>query len=64
MPEEPADRQDLELDSVQLGDWFNGAPFGLNDCDGWHRSATGDIAQQFQRFIQTDAAINPGIPAW
>ena len=52
-------------DSVQVGDWAVaiGAPFGLEtSVTAGIVSATGrDItAQQFQRFIQTDAAINPG----
>jgi serine protease Do len=53
-------------DSVQVGDWAVaiGAPFGLEaTVTAGIVSATGrDLigAQQFQHFIQTDAAINPG----
>jgi serine protease Do len=52
-------------DGVQVGDWAVaiGAPFGLEtSVTAGIVSATGrDItAQQFQHFIQTDAAINPG----
>jgi serine protease Do len=53
-------------DGVQVGDWVVaiGSPFGLEaTVTAGIVSATGrDIqgAQQFQHFIQTDAAINPG----
>jgi len=53
-------------DAVQVGDWAVaiGAPFGLEaTVTAGIVSATGrDLvgAQQFQHFIQTDAAINPG----
>jgi serine protease Do len=52
-------------DSVQVGDWAVaiGAPFGLEtSVTAGIVSATGrdNIGQQFQHFIQTDAAINPG----
>jgi serine protease Do len=53
-------------DAVQVGDWAVaiGSPFGLEaTVTAGIVSATGrDIvgAQQFQHFIQTDAAINPG----
>ncbi|HUS08186.1 MAG TPA: Do family serine endopeptidase [Bryobacteraceae bacterium] len=53
-------------DAVQVGDWAVaiGSPFGLEaTVTAGIVSATGrDVpgAQQFQHFIQTDAAINPG----
>ncbi len=53
-------------EAVQVGDWAVaiGSPFGLEaTVTAGIVSATGrDIAgaQQFQHFIQTDAAINPG----
>jgi serine protease Do len=53
-------------DSVQVGDWAVaiGSPFGLEaSVTAGIVSATGrDVpgSQQFQHFIQTDAAINPG----
>jgi serine protease Do len=53
-------------DAVQVGEWAVaiGSPFGLEaSVTAGIISATGrDIrgAQQFQHFIQTDAAINPG----
>ena len=53
-------------DSVQVGDWAVaiGSPFGLEaTVTAGIVSATGrDVpgSQQFQHFIQTDAAINPG----
>ncbi|HYO80823.1 MAG TPA: Do family serine endopeptidase [Bryobacteraceae bacterium] len=53
-------------DAVQVGDWAIaiGSPFGLEaTVTAGIVSATGrdiDGAQQFQHFIQTDAAINPG----
>ncbi|HXP84664.1 MAG TPA: Do family serine endopeptidase [Bryobacteraceae bacterium] len=53
-------------DGMQVGDWTVaiGSPFGLEETvTAGIVSATGrdiDGAQQFQHFIQTDAAINPG----
>jgi len=53
-------------DAVQVGDWAVaiGSPFGLEETvTAGIVSATGrdiDGAQQFQHFLQTDAAINPG----
>jgi serine protease Do len=56
-------------DGVQVGDWAVaiGAPFGLEaTVTAGIVSATGrdlpnlSVQQQFQHFIQTDAAINPG----
>lgn len=53
-------------DAMQVGDWSVaiGSPFGLEETvTAGIISATGrdiDGAQQFQHFIQTDAAINPG----
>jgi len=53
-------------DAMQVGDWSVaiGSPFGLEETvTVGIISATGrdiDGAQQFQHFIQTDAAINPG----
>src|SRR5215469_11820525 len=53
-------------DSVQVGDWVLafGSPFGLNSTVTAGIVSAKDRAnvgqQQFQHFIQTDAAINPG----
>lgn len=52
-------------DSVQVGDWAVaiGSPFGLEaSVTAGIVSATDrtSVGQQFQHFIQTDAAINPG----
>jgi serine protease Do len=52
-------------DAVQVGDWAIaiGSPFGLEaSVTAGIVSAKGrnEIGQQFQSFIQTDAAINPG----
>jgi serine protease Do len=53
-------------DEMQVGDWTVavGSPFGLEETvTAGIVSATGrdiDGSQQFQHFIQTDAAINPG----
>ncbi len=51
-------------DSVQVGDWAVaiGSPFGLEtSVTAGIVSAKGrEVGQQFQSFIQTDAAINPG----
>ena len=52
-------------DAVQVGDWAVaiGSPFGLEaSVTAGIVSAKGrnEVGQQFQSFIQTDAAINPG----
>src|SRR5258706_11358913 len=55
-------------DGVQVGDWVLaiGSPFGLQATvtagiiSAKDRSGIGGAGHQFQRFLQTDAAINPG----
>src|SRR5580704_11759694 len=52
-------------EGVQVGDWVLaiGSPFGLNATVTAGIISAKDragIGQQFQRFLQTDAAINPG----
>src|SRR6266446_2343595 len=55
-------------DGVQVGDWVLaiGSPFGLQATvtagiiSAKDRAGIGGAAHQFQRFLQTDAAFNPG----
>ena len=52
-------------DGVQVGDWVLafGSPFGLNSTVTAGIVSARDrsnVGHQFQRFVQTDAAINPG----